>query len=265
MKCFNHPDIDAVGLCKVCLKALCSQCASEDQVGIVCKDGCGPSSGMAFNTGVGDMPAVQKKGGKQTAFRVFGVILFLLVAVGAFWAIHEHNLQKSEAEVVGLGKSLARKGAEEMGYILNRAITDGTLTVDDVFDENYTLIPGSNPPKYHTRYDSFLDEQIRDFQDDFLENSKVVFAVAVDRNGYLPTHNSRYSKPLSGDPNKDRAGNRTKRVFNDPVGLSAARNQQDYLVQTYLRDTGLQMFDVSAPIYVNGRHWGAFRVGLEFR
>ncbi|HYS42776.1 MAG TPA: hypothetical protein VEM32_02245 [Geobacteraceae bacterium] len=89
----------------------------------------------------------------------------------------------------------------------------------------------------------------------------MVFAVLVDRNGYLPTHNSRYSRPLTGNKELDKTGNRTKRMFNDPVGLAAARNRQELFMQVYYRDTGEKMWDISAPVHVKGRHWGAFRIG----
>jgi hypothetical protein len=32
-------------------------------------------------------------------------------------------------------------------------------------------------------------------------------------------------------------------------------------VQVYERDTGEKMWDISLPVYVEGRHWGAFRLG----
>jgi len=34
-------------------------------------------------------------------------------------------------------------------------------------------------------------------------------------------------------------------------------------LQTYKRDTGEVMHDLSVPIYVRGRHWGGFRVGYR--
>jgi len=37
MKCFNHPDQDAVGLCKHCSKGLCVECASDLGHGLACK------------------------------------------------------------------------------------------------------------------------------------------------------------------------------------------------------------------------------------
>jgi hypothetical protein len=40
MKCFRHPDVDAVALCKQCCKALCAACAVEGQGGISCSGTC---------------------------------------------------------------------------------------------------------------------------------------------------------------------------------------------------------------------------------
>lgn len=36
-----------------------------------------------------------------------------------------------------------------------------------------------------------------------------------------------------------------------------------FLRQTYRRDPGAIMHDVSAPIRVDGRHWGGFRIGYR--
>ncbi len=35
------------------------------------------------------------------------------------------------------------------------------------------------------------------------------------------------------------------------------------LVQTYRRDTGEVMHDLSVPIHLKGRHWGGFRMGYK--
>ncbi len=54
-----------------------------------------------------------------------------------------------------------------------------------------------------------------------------------------------------------------KRMFNDTVGIRLARNQDPILVQTYVRDTGEVLNDLSVPITVRGRHWGAVRLGFS--
>ena len=159
------------------------------------------------------------------------------------------------------GRVKALNGARTMEQVLEQTLRRGDLTVEELFDENYIPIPGTDPQKYHTRFDGYLDQAIRGLQDAFLEDRQVVFAVLADRNGYIGTHNSRYSQPLTGDAERDKLHNRTKRLFNDPVGLAAARNEGEVLVQTYERDTGEKMWDISAPVSVAGRHWGAFRIG----
>jgi hypothetical protein len=40
MKCFNHPDADAVAICKYCSKALCRQCAQDTDHGVICSASC---------------------------------------------------------------------------------------------------------------------------------------------------------------------------------------------------------------------------------
>ena len=91
----------------------------------------------------------------------------------------------------------------------------------------------------------------------------MLFAIAVDKNGYVPTHNSKYSNPLTGNYQDDLVGNRTKRVFSDTVGLAAGQNTTGILFQTYTRDTGELAWDISVPIKVDGQHWGGFRASLS--
>jgi HAMP domain-containing protein len=109
------------------------------------------------------------------------------------------------------------------------------------------------------------DKSVLLLQDKFREDKDFVFAIGVDVNGYVPTHNSFYSKPITGDKKKDLVGNRSKRIFNDPVGIKAAKNTKEGYLQVYHRDTGVKMWDVSSPIYVKGKHWGGFRLGVSIK
>lgn len=147
---------------------------------------------------------------------------------------------------------------------LEGMIKTNKATVAQIFDTFYIPIPNTNPQKYSTQYDKLTDENIRIVLDQFLaKNNRFVFVIAVDVNGYVPTHNSKYSRPLTGNPDADALNNRTKRLFNDRTGLAAARNTQPYLLQQYSRDTGEKMADLSVPIYIQGKHWGAIRVGYK--
>ncbi len=39
MKCFNHPSVEAVGICKACCKGLCVECAVDLGHGLACNSG----------------------------------------------------------------------------------------------------------------------------------------------------------------------------------------------------------------------------------
>jgi hypothetical protein len=40
MKCFNHPDTDAIGICKTCNKGICKECVVDVGNGLACKNSC---------------------------------------------------------------------------------------------------------------------------------------------------------------------------------------------------------------------------------
>jgi methyl-accepting chemotaxis protein len=159
-------------------------------------------------------------------------------------------------------RGLAEAGAAGVARLLESAIKEGRASIEDVFDRNYVPIPGTNPQKFTTRFDRLTDELFPTVQEALLESDPAVaYAGAVDSNGYFPTHNRRFAKPLTGDYARDLLNNRTKRIFADRTGLRCAQSTRPHLLQTYKRDTGEVMHDMSVPIRIAGRHWGGFRVG----
>lgn len=146
---------------------------------------------------------------------------------------------------------------------VERDIEAGTISMADVFDDRYVPIPGTSPEKYSNRFDSYTDRVFPPLQDGLLDRMPdLAYAASVDRNSYVPTHNARFSKPLTGDHEVDLASNRTKRIYADRTSVRGSANTEPFLLQTYKRDTGEVMQDVHIPVYIGGRHWGAFRAGL---
>ncbi|MFM1892695.1 MAG: hypothetical protein RLZ44_1772 [Pseudomonadota bacterium] len=161
-------------------------------------------------------------------------------------------------------RHLAQATAHEIGRLFEQAVKTGRLSIEDLMDRKYQPIEGTNPVKYGTRFDKFTDAVLPDIQEPLLQRHPfVLYAGAVDDHGYFPTHNRRYSQPLTGDYAKDLANNRTKRIFSDRTGSRCGSNTAPFLLQTYKRDTGEIMHDMSAPIFVAGRHWGGFRIGYK--
>lgn len=158
----------------------------------------------------------------------------------------------------------AQIAAANVARLFEQSIEQRKLSQQDLFDVNYQTITNTNPPKFSTKYDNFTDATLPEIQEPLLQQFKqMIYAGAVDKNGYFPTHNLCFSKPLTGDYDTDFAANRTKRMFNDPTGIRCGQHTDKFLLQTYKRDTGEIMHDVSAPIFVNGKHWGGFRIGFK--
>lgn len=159
---------------------------------------------------------------------------------------------------------LAREFARRSEEAMEKWITAGETTEEKLFSYLYFPIPDTDPPKFTTAWDSLADRDIRPIEDDLATKSEaIVFTVLVDRFGYLPAHNTRYSQPLTGNRAVDLVNNRTKRIFADRTGLNAARNTEPYLLQLYLRDTGEKMADLSVPINIRGKKWGSVRIGYR--
>ena len=161
-------------------------------------------------------------------------------------------------------KALAGELRDRAVAALQKAVAENRISGADLQDRNYRLIPNSSPQKYGTAFDKFFDQVISPIQEEILSRqSTVFFAICVDDHGYVPSHNLRFSKPLTGDPALDMVNNRTKRKFDDKTGLKAAQSTEPFLLQTYMRDTGEIMNDLSTPISFNNRHWGAVRIGYK--
>ena len=176
------------------------------------------------------------------------------------WSIHDEN-----TEFV----TRAMQAGTELTRIFENGIASGEISIEDMFDEDYIEIPGTNPVQHRTRILGWADRALPPFQEDFLaKDPRMVFCVMIGRNGYLPVHNRIYSHPQrAGDVVWNTANCRNRRIFNDAAGLAAGRNLRSYLIQSYARDMGngktIMMREIDVPIRVNGRHWGGFRTAYK--
>jgi methyl-accepting chemotaxis protein len=178
--------------------------------------------------------------------------------------IAESGIETPDSPIVALCQDAARR----IAGLFEEALDSHRISVADLFDENYRPIPNTDPQQMMTKFVALTDRVLPDIQEPILDyDPRIVFCAAVDRNGYLPTHNKKYSQPQGPDPAWNAANCRNRRIFNDRTGLAAGRSTRPFLLQTYRRDMGggnfVLMKDVSAPITVRGRHWGGFRIGFK--
>lgn len=158
--------------------------------------------------------------------------------------------------------------AAQISALFEQAMAEGAISQDDLFDRSYSPIGTSEPQQLMAKFTSLTDRLLPEILEDALTiDPRVVFCAAVDTNGYLPTHNRKFSQPPSADPVWNTANCRNRRIFDDRVGLKAGRNTGAFLLQVYRRDMGggefVLMKDLSAPITVAGRHWGGLRLAYK--
>jgi methyl-accepting chemotaxis protein len=202
----------------------------------------------------------QAKGGAQARFEGLSAALAEKIE-DQLWAIREENIE-FVTRALEAGSTLNR--------IFEDAVTSGAVTLSDLFDDNYVEIAGTNPMQHRTKFLDWAERALPAVQEAFLTKDKrMAFCACVDRNGYLPVHNKIYSQPQRADDIAwNTANSRNRRIFNDPAGLGAGRNERCYLIQSYARDMGggntVMMREIDVPIRVRGRHWGGFRTAYKF-
>ena len=158
----------------------------------------------------------------------------------------------------------ALEGAQHIGQLFEAAIRDGRLSETALFDKKRTPIANTQPQQYSSSFDRFTDQMFPAIQEPIKKSHEaIVFSIACAPDGYVPTHNKDFAHPPSGNPEVDLVKSRSKRLFNDRTGIRCGSHTESMLLQTYRRDTGEIMHDLSVPIYVNGKHWGGFRVGYR--
>ncbi len=154
---------------------------------------------------------------------------------------------------------------ERCREIFETGLQDNTITEENLFDRKYHIIAGFEPPKYHSSFDRFTDAHLETIQEEFLSKDKrLEYFVLVDSNGYVPTHNRKFARRITANKEYNLTYNRTKRIFDDPIGIKAARNDSGPLLQMYKKDTGEYINDLSIPFQFRDRHWGAVRIGFIF-
>ena len=164
---------------------------------------------------------------------------------------------------------VALAGCAEVQTLVEEAIRAGEVTAADVFDTDYRLIEGSNPPRYDNRFNAFADARLRPIIDRITGSDKRIFgAICSDRNGYLPTHLSERSlEPRPDDPTFNAENCRNRRIILDDATARACKSDKPFLMAVYrvnLNDGEYAIVkNVFVPLYFEGRRWGNFEIAYR--
>ncbi len=174
-------------------------------------------------------------------------------------------IERSYRPMIERAQDFARQVAAAMEAALDRGLT----SEDELFQARYEPMPaGSEPRQYLCASLPALETVLPPVLAQMLASDpRLAFAVAGDRNGYVPVHHAEYSvPPRPGDAAWNAAHVRNRRIFDNRIGISAGRSVRPFLVQRSQQEIGrgVETFsEVAAPVRVRGRHWGGVRTAYR--
>ncbi|MEM7778896.1 MAG: methyl-accepting chemotaxis protein [Pseudomonadota bacterium] len=188
-----------------------------------------------------------------------------MTASSMFDSLVQAGLSPQDSVMVERAQQTARKIAE----VAERAIANGEITEDAVFDQDYRSIEGSNPPRYRTGLNQWADRVWRPMLDAAkAEDATVSAAACTDTKGFLPTHISEMSRQPTGDLTHDTKYCRNGRILFEPIDQKAKASTAPYMMAVYRQEGDgkdyLVVRNVYVPLIINGRRWGDFEVAYSF-
>jgi len=161
----------------------------------------------------------------------------------------------------------AQEAARQIMTVVEQAIDEGAVSLDDVFDSDYQLIDGTNPVQYSVRFNDPADRLIQPLLDRVESSDGRIIGSAIgDMNGYLPTHLSKRSHPQGPDPVWNDEHCRNRRILIDDTTRAALASDRPATLATYRMELGdkyIPVKNVFVPLYFHGRRWGNFELAYR--
>jgi methyl-accepting chemotaxis protein len=161
----------------------------------------------------------------------------------------------------------AQETCRQIKLAVERAIDEGEVTVEDVFDQDYQAVEGSNPVQYDVRFNAAADKHVRPILDRTLASDQRIIGSAIgDMNGYLPTHLTMRSHPQGPDPVWNDEHCRNRRILIDDTTRTALASDKPATLATYRMELGdkfIPVKNIFVPLVIKGRRWGNFELAYR--
>ncbi|MAM41340.1 MAG: chemotaxis protein [Erythrobacter sp.] len=188
-----------------------------------------------------------------------------LTASEMFDRIVKAGLSPQDSDMVQQAQEFAR----EITQRAEEAIESGSLRMEQLFDQDYRLVPGTNPELYRTSLSDWADTNWRPVNDKVVaQGGGIMMCSQADLNGFLPTHLSDRSRKPTGDLAHDTKYCRNGRIMVANTDLLARASSGPYTMAVYRQEGDGKNYmvvrNVYVPIVVNGRRWGDFELAYSF-
>jgi methyl-accepting chemotaxis protein len=161
----------------------------------------------------------------------------------------------------------AQEAARQIMAAVERALDEGEITLEDVFDRDYRIVEGTNPVQYDVRFNAAADQLVRPVLDRTkVSDNRIIGSAIGDMNGYLPTHLTERSHPQGPDPVWNDEHCRNKRILIDDTTRNALASDRPATLATYRMELGdkfIPVKNVFVPLWFRGRRWGNFELAYR--
>ena len=164
----------------------------------------------------------------------------------------------------------AQEHAAEIVALAEQAIGAGELTLEQLFDQDYRQVPGTNPALYRTRLSDWADANWRPVNDRVSSSGgSVIMCSQADMNGFLPTHVTEHSRKPIGELAHDTKYCRNGRIMLESIDHVAKASADPYTMAVYRQEGDGKNYmvvrNVYVPLNIGGRRWGDFELAYSVR
>ncbi|MEZ5708716.1 MAG: methyl-accepting chemotaxis protein [Blastomonas sp.] len=190
---------------------------------------------------------------------------------------HQHNDMFDKLLHSGMSAAdnpfveLAMQGRDEVARLIGKALKDGTLAADALFDREYVARNEPGIERFDTRFNEFADSVIQPVLDRYEAMRPGIHgAVITNEDGYLPTHISRRTRTPTGDKAHDDEYCRNRLKLLDHTTAEAVRRKdKPFYAAVYRFDHASGAFEVVrnifVPLWFDGRYWGNFELAYAIQ
>ena len=158
--------------------------------------------------------------------------------------------------------------AKAVSDALEAALAAGEISAADLFMEDYTQVPGTNPPLYSHPVQRVIVPAARPHQEAARGHKGFFGMTFTDRNGFGAVAMPERAHPQRpGDDEWNAEHSRQGLIFDFPDTREQCKITDPFCLKAYRRATAngdvLLLKQVIASIAVQGRHWGILQFAYE--